>query len=474
MALQADPARQGLGRLKSGPNIWANETVAETKLIMLAMLTSFVTIEMLALGMLEFFLCWDAAYFGLRDMAGVDTAEAALLAVIVCAALTAASFCVGLYRPETFRNLLRTVIKTVMAALAALICLSLVLTFGRQTVPSIQKLAAILWPSVLCLALLLTIRMIFGYAMRLRLFIRRIVIMGAPDDAAPTIRAVNRQASHAFDIIGRLPPAQTRDELDQLVAQCRKRRVWAIVITGGGMAPGLLASLSARQRVMGEQKFWERELRRVDIDRITEERAICPMPSLTTSALRRLWDVLLSLTLLTFTLPVIIATWIAIRLDSPGPVFYRQERAGLGGRPFTLIKFRSMRVDAEASGPVWASAKDSRVTRIGQIIRLTRIDELPQLVNILRGEMSFIGPRPERPIFVEKLAREIPFYELRMCVKPGLTGWAQVNYPYGASVEDARMKLSYDLYYVRHGSILLDAMILFATVRVILFQEGAR
>jgi lipopolysaccharide/colanic/teichoic acid biosynthesis glycosyltransferase len=155
-------------------------------------------------------------------------------------------------------------------------------------------------------------------------------------------------------------------------------------------------------------------------------------------------------------------------------MLYRQERVGLHGRPFTVLKFRSMRTDAEACGPVWAMQRDPRVTRIGSFIRLTRIDELPQLINVLRGEMSFIGPRPERPHFVAQLERALPFYRDRAQVKPGLTGWAQVNYPYGASVEDARAKLSYDLYYVKHRSLLLDLQILVATVRVVLFQRGAR
>jgi lipopolysaccharide/colanic/teichoic acid biosynthesis glycosyltransferase len=167
-------------------------------------------------------------------------------------------------------------------------------------------------------------------------------------------------------------------------------------------------------------------------------------------------------------------TALAIRLDSPGPILYRQERVGLGGGTFTVLKFRSMRTDAEARGPVWAAQRDPRVTRVGSFIRLTRIDELPQLLNVLRGEMSFIGPRPERPHFVEQLEQALPFYRDRALVKPGLTGWAQVNYPYGASVEDARAKLSYDLYYVKHRSLLLDLMILLATVRVVLFQRGAR
>jgi lipopolysaccharide/colanic/teichoic acid biosynthesis glycosyltransferase len=147
---------------------------------------------------------------------------------------------------------------------------------------------------------------------------------------------------------------------------------------------------------------------------------------------------------------------------------------GLHGRPFILLKFRSMRVDAEARGPVWATARDPRVTRVGASIRLLRIDELPQLFNVLRGQMSFIGPRPERPHFVDQLAGTVPLYRERAWVKPGLTGWAQVSYPYGASVEDARVKLSYDLYYVKHRNLFLALLILFSTVWVVLFQKGAR
>jgi lipopolysaccharide/colanic/teichoic acid biosynthesis glycosyltransferase len=184
--------------------------------------------------------------------------------------------------------------------------------------------------------------------------------------------------------------------------------------------------------------------------------------------------VLLGGTLLLFTLPLMLVAALAIKLDSRGPVLYWQERVGLHGRTFTLLKFRSMRTDAEARGPVWAAQRDPRVTRVGGFLRLTRIDELPQLVCVLRGAMSLIGPRPERPHFVAQLEQVLPFYRDRALAKPGLTGWAQVNYPYGASVEDARAKLSYDLYYVKHRSLLLDLLILLATVRVVLFQRGAR
>jgi len=175
-----------------------------------------------------------------------------------------------------------------------------------------------------------------------------------------------------------------------------------------------------------------------------------------------------------FSLPIVIVTAILIRLESRGPIFYKQERVGKNGRPFTLMKFRSMRVDAEQDGPVWASKGDSRTTRVGRVIRKIRVDEIPQFWNILKGEMSFVGPRPERPHFVAQLAEEIPFYEQRHLIAPGLTGWAQIKYPYGASIEDARQKLQYDLFYIKNHSLLLDAIIMFETIKIILFGRGAQ
>lgn len=173
-------------------------------------------------------------------------------------------------------------------------------------------------------------------------------------------------------------------------------------------------------------------------------------------------------------LPIALVTALLIKLDSKGPVFYRQERVGNNGKPFVLLKFRSMRVDAEQAGPVWASKDDDRTTRVGRIIRKIRVDEIPQFWNILRGEMNFVGPRPERPHFVAQLAQEIPYYEQRHLIPPGLTGWAQIKYPYGASIEDARQKLQYDLFYVKNQSLILDAIVLFETVKIILFGRGGQ
>lgn len=188
--------------------------------------------------------------------------------------------------------------------------------------------------------------------------------------------------------------------------------------------------------------------------------------------LKRVLDVVFSLLFLALFSPLIVLVGLLTRLTSRGPVLYRQIRTGENGKEFTLYKFRSMRVDAESHGPSWASVNDSRVTPVGRILRATRLDEIPQVINVLRGEMSFIGPRPERPVFNQQLEKEIPFYNLRHLVSPGITGWAQVMYPYGASVEDAREKLQYDLYYIKNYSLLLDITILFKTLRVILLGKG--
>jgi len=174
-------------------------------------------------------------------------------------------------------------------------------------------------------------------------------------------------------------------------------------------------------------------------------------------------------------LPIAVLTAVLIKLDSRGPIFYRQERVGMNGKPFELLKFRSMKTDAEKDGtPIWALTNDDRVTRVGRVIRKLRIDEIPQFWNIVKGEMNFVGPRPERPHFVHQLTTEIPYYDHRHLVAPGLTGWAQIKYPYGASVEDAIQKLQYDLYYIKNQSLTLDLMIVFETVKTVLFGRGGR
>lgn len=190
--------------------------------------------------------------------------------------------------------------------------------------------------------------------------------------------------------------------------------------------------------------------------------------------LKKIFDKTIAVIGLAIASPFMLLTMIFIKLESQGEVFYRQTRVGWDEKEFNLIKFRSMKIDAEKNGAVWAEVNDSRVTRVGKIIRLLRFDELPQLWNVLKGDMSFVGPRPERPEFVEKLKQEIPFYGLRHAIRPGITGWAQVNYPYGATVKDALAKLEYDLYYIKNAILPLDLIIIIKTIRTVLFGKGAR
>jgi sugar transferase (PEP-CTERM system associated) len=194
----------------------------------------------------------------------------------------------------------------------------------------------------------------------------------------------------------------------------------------------------------------------------------------TQQILRRLLSLAVSFLALVICLPFIPLIILAVRLSSPGPVFFSQTRVGQRGRPFTAYKFRTMRQDAEANGAVWASKDDPRVTPIGGFMRKTRLDEIPQLWNVLRGDMAFVGPRPERPEFVQWLSKDIPFYDLRHMIRPGITGWAQVRYQYGASLEETKRKLEYDLYYVKHQSIGLDLLIMFETIKTIIRRRGAQ
>lgn len=256
---------------------------------------------------------------------------------------------------------------------------------------------------------------------------------------------------------------------DQIVVAPDERRGLALT--------DLLACKIAGFPVAQYLSFLEQEVRRIDLKRMelgwllycdgfyfgTIDRII-----------KRTLDLLVSAGVLLLLSPVLLAAMVAVKYEDGGPVLYRQVRITRGGKPFFINKLRTMQVDAEANGAVWAAAQDVRITRIGAMLRRSRIDELPQLFNVLRGEMSFVGPRPERPDFVRMLAERIPLYSERHVAKAGLTGWAQINYPYGASIDDARSKLSYDLYYVKNFNVLFDLLIMLQTIRVVLWPGGVR
>jgi len=320
---------------------------------------------------------------------------------------------------------------------------------------------------------------------RVRAAARRVVIL-ADGEPGPLINRICCGSDKPIEVVDVINLSD-RAKLDWLANELprdglRRNRISGIIVASGDQRR-LPTELLLRCRISGipvlsEAGFWEREARRIDIDGHDASWFLCTHGfrySPIETVQKRVLDVLIAVALSVLTLPLMLLVALLIRCDSRGPVLYRQERVGLGGRVFTLYKFRSMRPDAEAAGqPRWADTADPRITRIGRFIRYARIDELPQLLNVLRGDMSMIGPRPERPYFVEMLSATIPMYAARHWVKPGITGWAQVNAPYGASVEGAREKLSYDLYYIKRRGFLLDMLILLRTFRVVFLQEGAR
>ena len=321
----------------------------------------------------------------------------------------------------------------------------------------------------------------------------RILVVGTGDTARKVARQILDQRDFAYSVIGfidddasrigerivnpaiigtpaDIPGMIARHEIDRIVVGLADRRGKLPVVE-------LLQAKMAGIRVEDATTTYERVTGKILIDDLRPSWLIFSdgfRVSRATRWTKRTIDLMLSFTMAVLSFPLMVLTAMAIRLESKGPVLYCQERVGENGRTFTLCKFRSMRTDAEQGGtPIWARDGDDRVTRVGRFIRKTRLDELPQLWNVVRGDMSFVGPRPERPYFVSELAREIPFYQQRHAVKPGLTGWAQVKYRYGSSLEDAMEKLRYDLYYIKHLSVFFDLTIVFDTVKVVLFRKGA-
>ncbi|MFO7543412.1 MAG: TIGR03013 family PEP-CTERM/XrtA system glycosyltransferase [Thiobacillus sp.] len=275
-----------------------------------------------------------------------------------------------------------------------------------------------------------------------------------------------------FDTSEPLPELAARLQINEIILAVRDRR------DGGIPIQDLLKCKLRGIRVLELSSFFERENGHLQLDSLNASWMILAegfRQGILRDTVKRLFDLLVSAAMLAVTLPIMALTAVLIKLESPGPVLYRQERVGQGCRNFTILKFRSMCVDAEKDGkPRWARQNDSRVTLTGRFIRRTRIDELPQIFNVFFGDMSFVGPRPERPYFVQDLTQKIPYYGVRHTVKPGITGWAQVRYPYGATDEDAMHKLQYDLYYVKNHSLFLDLMILFQTAQVVLWGKGVR
>ncbi len=337
------------------------------------------------------------------------------------------------------------------------------------------------------------VRAVFMQVADLEALQRRVLVLGAGPRAAEIGRRLRRKADRrGCHIVGYVHVAGEQDAVDPrqvirhdvpLLELARRMQIDEIVVAVEDRRKRfpLHEILDCRMsgiEVLDLLTFLERQLRRVELDLMQPSWLIFSdgfRYGLWRAVSKRLFDVVVSALLLLLLWPVMAAAALAIYLETGRPVLYRQVRVGENWRPFQLLKFRSMVQDAEADGkPRWAAANDHRVTPVGRFLRRARIDELPQLLNVLRGDMSFVGPRPERPAFVERLAREIPYYAERSRVKPGITGWAQVCYPYGSSEEDAARKLQYDLYYVKNYSLFLDLLILLQTAEVVLWGRGAR
>jgi sugar transferase (PEP-CTERM system associated) len=335
-------------------------------------------------------------------------------------------------------------------------------------------------------------RALFSHVAPASLLVDPMVILGTNHASREVARALLTRHDPAYRVVGyvddrpepratlgSLPVLGSRRDLAAIVAAHQVR--W-IVADFGVHRSRALTNVLVRAKLSGIRVedacvVYERLTGKILLEALKPRALLAPdgfRVSRTRRTIKRGLDLLLSLGGIVIAAPLIAGTALAVWLLSGRPVLYRQERVGQHGRPFTLYKFRSMRLDAEADGPVWARQRDDRVTPIGRFIRLTRLDELPQLWNVLRGDMSFVGPRPERPVFVAALSKQIPFYDLRHAVKPGITGWAQVRYRYADSLESAGEKLRYDLYYIKHLSAAFDLTIVLDTVKTILFQRGSQ
>lgn len=349
-----------------------------------------------------------------------------------------------------------------------------------------------------CLSLLLVmcVRKVFYSLVDAASLKRRILVLGAGKRAKRIVDHVNAEALIGCDIVGFVPADSGNpmvdgdmlfDPIDGMKSLVDKHKVDEILIAideqrrdKGSFFPlqELLHCKLSGTRITEVVEFYEREFSRIELSEINTSWMLFRdgfRHSVSRDKAKRAFDIVISLFLLFLVWPFMLATALAVFLESGAPILYTQKRVGYRGQLFNIYKFRSMTKNAEKDGKaVWAKQNDARVTRVGAFIRNTRLDELPQIFNILNGEMSFIGPRPERPEFVADLSEKLPFYDVRHYVKPGLMGWAQLKYSYGASIEDAANKLVYDLYYVKKHSILLDVLVVIQSVEVVLLGKGVR
>jgi sugar transferase (PEP-CTERM system associated) len=465
--------------------------------MMIRIFRHFVPVQILALVVVDVALLFGSMYAGiaLRFFGGdrSDIADilpiypkAMVFALVILGAMTA----LGLYIRDVVRGGWGYYGRLVLAFAAGVVVMTLIfyavpaLFLGRGAF-GLAVLFALLGQVA---ARGVFLRVVGNEALK-----RRILVLGTGSRAAQVEEILRRDdLDHKFHFVGYVAIGGRAGEVDAskilppepLISLAVKYDVEEIIVgvrnRRGGALPmdQLLECKLEGINVIDLPSFFEREVGHVQLDSLNPSWMVFSDGFCRTSfrnSVKRAFDLVMSVALLIPALPVMALFAVLIHLETGAPILYRQTRVGECGQPFEVLKFRSMRVDAEGDGkPQWAKAGDTRVTRVGRFIRKTRIDELPQIFNVLRGDMSFVGPRPERPFFVDELMQQIPYYANRHSVKPGITGWAQVNYPYGASVEDSRRKLQYDLYYAKNHSLFLDLLIMLQTAQVVLFGRGAR
>jgi len=461
---------------------------------MIRLFKHYIPHAVLLLGLIDLVLLMVAGEFSWRLRAGqvgMDLGpfsdRAAGLVTYTVVMLTA-MISVGVYGADSLRSM-----RFATARLLVAISLGII---GITFVDFIMA-AESFWRSTLVYTMLTTIlllvlnRLVVGGILGASAFRRRVLVLGA-GMRSDRLRKLSERPESGFVIVGYVAMTEAQPVVEEAISRSAihnlKRFVENLGVSEVVLAleerrnalplSDLLRIKTAGVHVNDFSSFIERETGRIDLDTVNPSWLIFSdgfsSGRAISSAIKRLFDVFASALLLMLTGPVIALFALLVKIDSRGPAFFRQTRVGLYGQHFNVIKLRSMRTDAEANGAQWAQKDDPRVTRLGKFIRKVRIDELPQAWAVLKGEMSFVGPRPERPEFVADLEQQMPYYAERHMVKPGITGWAQINYPYGASIEDSRHKLEYDLYYAKNYTPFLDLLILLQTLRVVLWPEGAR
>ena len=461
---------------------------------MIRLFKHYIPHAVMLLGLLDLILLCGAGEIAWQlraSQAGIDIAPLAErvvpvvgFAVVVWTAMIA----VGVYSSMALLSLRYASARILVAISLGIIALS-VLDFLLPG--SMFWRSTLLFAMVLSILILLLNRMVTGAVIGTSAFRRRVMVLGA-GRRAERLRGIGERPESGFSVVayiamGNGSPVVTnaiqRETIQDLGAFVDQLGVSEVVLALEERRNALPLKDLLRIKTMGVHvndfsSFMERETGRVDLDSVNPSWLIFSdgfsSGRMVSTVAKRAFDVIASGLLLLLTFPLIALFAVLVKLDSKGPAFFRQPRVGLYGEVFEVIKLRSMRTDAEKDGVKWAEKDDPRITRLGRFIRKVRIDELPQTWSVLKGEMSFVGPRPEVPKFVAELEEQLPYYAERHMVKPGITGWAQINYPYGASIEDARHKLEYDLYYVKNYSPFLDLLILLQTLRVVLWPEGAR